>query len=55
MLDFHIAGGSPGVTLGGVLGFFVILLVGYGILQFVRFLFARSYSAASISRAACPS
>jgi potassium efflux system protein len=36
--DFRIAGGSAGVTLGGVLGFFVILLVGYGISSSVRFL-----------------
>lgn len=36
--DFRIAGGSSSVTLGGVLGFFVILLVGYGISSSVRFL-----------------
>ncbi len=38
VLGFRIAGGSSGVTLGGVLGFFVILLVGYGISSSVRFL-----------------
>ncbi len=37
--DFHIAGGSASVTLGGVLGFFVILLVGYAVSSSVRFLF----------------
>ncbi|MGD0930880.1 MAG: mechanosensitive ion channel domain-containing protein [Candidatus Korobacteraceae bacterium] len=37
--DFHIAGGSASVTLGGVLGFFVILLAGYGISSSIRFLF----------------
>jgi len=39
VLDFHIAGGSASVTLGGILGFFVILLVGYAISSSVRFLF----------------
>ncbi len=38
VLSFRIAGGSAGVTLGGVLGFFVILLAGYGISSSVRFL-----------------
>ena len=38
VLGFRIAGGSAGVTLGGVLGFFVILLIGYGISSSVRFL-----------------
>lgn len=38
VLGFKIAGGSVGVTLGGVLGFFVILLVGYGISSGIRFL-----------------
>ena len=38
VLGFKIAGGSMGVTLGGVLGFFVILLVGYGISSGIRFL-----------------
>ena len=38
VLGFRIAGGSAGVTLGGVLGFFVILLAGYGISSSVRFL-----------------
>jgi potassium-dependent mechanosensitive channel len=35
---FKIAGGSVGVTLGGVLGFFLILLVGYGLSSGIRFL-----------------
>ncbi len=39
VLDFHIAGGSASVTLGGVLGFFVILLVGYSVSSSIRFLF----------------
>ena len=38
VLGFRIAGGSSGVTLGGVLGFFVILLVGYGFSSSIRFL-----------------
>jgi small-conductance mechanosensitive channel len=38
VLGFRIAGGSSGVTLGGVVGFFLILLVGYGISSSVRFL-----------------
>jgi small-conductance mechanosensitive channel len=38
VLDYHIAGGSAGVTLGGVLGFFLILLVGYSVSSFIRFL-----------------
>ncbi len=36
--DFHIAGSSSNITLGGVLGFFLILIVGYGISSAVRFL-----------------
>jgi len=36
---FRIAGGAGGATLGGVLGFFVILIAGYGIANAVRFLF----------------
>ncbi len=36
--NFHIAGGSTGITLGGVLGFFLILLGGYAISSTVRFL-----------------
>jgi len=39
VLDFHIAGRSASVTLGSVLGFFVILLVGYAISSSVRFIF----------------
>jgi len=38
VLDYRIAGGSASVTLGGVLGFFVILLVGYSISTCIRFL-----------------
>ncbi len=37
--DFHIAGGSASVTLGGVLGFFAILLAGYAVSSSIRFLF----------------
>ncbi len=35
---FRIAGGSAGVTLGGVIGFFLILLLGYALSSTVRFL-----------------
>ena len=38
VLDYRIAGGSVGVTLGGVLGFFLILLVGYSASAIIRFL-----------------
>ena len=38
LLDYRIAGGTGGVTLGGVVGFFVILLAGYAISSAVRFL-----------------
>ena len=38
IVDFRIAGGSVGVTLGGVVGFFAILLVGYAISSAFRFL-----------------
>jgi small-conductance mechanosensitive channel len=38
VLGYRIAGGSVGVTLGGVLGFFVILLVGYSVSSSIRFL-----------------
>jgi potassium efflux system protein len=38
VIGFRIAGGSTGITLGGVLAFFLILLVGYGISSAVRFL-----------------
>ena len=38
LLGFRIAGGSVGVTLGGVIGFFLILLVGYGVSSAIRFL-----------------
>jgi small-conductance mechanosensitive channel len=37
--DFHLAGSASGATLGGVLGFFVILAVGYAIAASIRFLF----------------
>ena len=36
-LDFHIAGSAAGITLGGVLGFFLILLVGYFTATAIRF------------------
>jgi small-conductance mechanosensitive channel len=36
--DFRIAGGSTSITLGGVLGFFLILLVGYTISSAIRFI-----------------
>ena len=36
--EFHIAGGSSGVTLGGVVGFFLILILGYSISSAIRFL-----------------
>jgi potassium-dependent mechanosensitive channel len=36
--NFRIAGGSSGITLGGVLGFFLILLVGYAVSSAIRFL-----------------
>ena len=39
LLDFHIAGQATGATLGGVLGFFLILAVGYAVAGAVRFLF----------------
>jgi small-conductance mechanosensitive channel len=35
---FRIAGSSSAVTLGGVLGFFLILLVGYAVSSSIRFL-----------------
>jgi potassium efflux system protein len=38
LAEFHIAGGGANVTLGGVLGFFAILLVGYLISSVFRFL-----------------
>ena len=37
--DFHLAGSASGATLGGVLGFFVILAAGYAIAASIRFLF----------------
>ena len=36
-LDFHIAGSAAGITLGSVLGFFAILLVGYFAASAIRF------------------
>ena len=36
--EFHIASGSSNVTLGDVIGFFAILLVGYAISSAMRFL-----------------
>ncbi len=38
VLGYRIAGGSVGVTLGGVLGFFLILLIGYSVSASIRFL-----------------
>ena len=38
-LDFRIAGGSGGATVGGVFGFFLILGVGYALASTVRFFF----------------
>jgi len=38
IFDFHIAGRSSNVTLGGVLGVFLILLVGYAVSSGIRFL-----------------
>ena len=35
--DFHIAGSAANVTLGGVLGFFAILLIGYAAANALRF------------------
>ncbi|HZD31405.1 MAG TPA: mechanosensitive ion channel domain-containing protein [Candidatus Angelobacter sp.] len=39
LLDFRISGSANGATLGGVLGFFVILVVGYGFASAIRFFF----------------
>ena len=39
ILGFKIAGSSSGVTLGSVLGFFVIMVIGYAIANAVRFFF----------------
>jgi small-conductance mechanosensitive channel len=39
LFDFHIMGGSSQATLGGIFGFFVIILVGYGIANAIRFFF----------------
>ncbi len=36
-LDFHIAGRAAGITLGSVLGFFLILLIGYFAAAVIRF------------------
>ncbi len=38
LLDFNIAGGSSNITLGGVLGFWVILLAGFAFSTALRFL-----------------
>ena len=37
VLDFHIAGSAAGITLGSVLGFFAILLIGYFVAAAIRF------------------
>lgn len=39
VLDFKFAGATSGATLGSVLGFFVIIVIGYGIASAVRFFF----------------
>lgn len=39
ILDFRMGGGANGATLGGVLGFFLILVVGYAIASAIRFFF----------------
>ncbi len=38
-LDFRIAGASNGATLGGLFGFVLILVVGYGVANAIRFFF----------------
>jgi small-conductance mechanosensitive channel len=38
LLNFNIAGGASNITLGGVLGFWAILLVGFALSTFLRFL-----------------
>jgi small-conductance mechanosensitive channel len=38
LLDFDIAGGASNITLGGVLGFWAILLVGFALSTSLRFL-----------------
>lgn len=38
LLDFNIAGGSSNITLGGVLGFWAILLAGFAVSTSLRFL-----------------
>ena len=55
LLDFNIVGGSGNITLGGVLGFWAILLVGYAFSSSFAFCCARNCSAASICRADCRS
>jgi small-conductance mechanosensitive channel len=37
-LDFRIAGNASGVTLGGVMGFFLMLAIGYIVASAIRFL-----------------
>jgi len=37
VLDFHVAGSAAGITLGSVLGFFIILLIGYFAATAIRF------------------
>jgi len=38
LLNFRIVGGSSEATLGGLLGFFLILVIGYGVASALRFL-----------------
>ena len=42
-----IAGSSANITLGGVLGFFAILLIGYSVSSAIRFFSAKKYSSLS--------
>jgi len=38
-MDIHITGGDNGATLGGVIGFFLILALGYAVSNAIRFFF----------------
>ncbi len=39
LLDFHIVGGTSGATLGGLLGLFAVLVLGYTVANAIRFFF----------------
>ena len=39
VMDIHITGGDNGATLGGVIGFFLILALGYAVANAIRFFF----------------